>query len=62
MTKSTIRANYTYTRLQRRYLDLKARVAELDGQRSLTPEEQVEVVALKRRKLALKDALATFSD
>ncbi|MDD9947676.1 MAG: YdcH family protein [Myxococcales bacterium] len=59
---SNRRDSHRYLRLERRYLDLKAKVRELDGQVSLTPEEQLQVVVLKRRKLALKDALNEFAD
>lgn len=52
------RDSQQFLRLEQRYQQLKARVAQLAGQRYLTPAEALEVSNLKRQKLAAKDALA----
>lgn len=44
-------------RLERKHITLKERVAALDAQLSLTPEEQVEIALLKKKKLQTKDQL-----
>jgi len=53
--------SFQIERLQRRHSQLKARVAELHSRISLSPEEQVLVVELKKRKLATKDALESLT-
>jgi hypothetical protein len=45
-------------RLERKHTELAARVAELESHMYLPPHEQVLVSALKKRKLAAKDAIA----
>ena len=45
-------------RLEKRHWTLKHQVAELDGQRFLTPSEQRALLDLKKQKLATKDLLA----
>jgi hypothetical protein len=45
-------------RLEKRHWALKQQVAELDGQRFLTPSEQLALLELKKQKLATKDLLA----
>lgn len=47
-------------RLEQRHASLKQRVAELEERLYLTPEEQLERMKLKKKKLAVKDALETF--
>lgn len=44
--------------LQQRHTDLKRRIAALDRQRHLSPEQQILVTSLKKQRLAAKDALA----
>jgi hypothetical protein len=44
-------------RLERRHWTLKEQVAQLDGQRFLTPSEQLALLDLKKQKLATKDLL-----
>lgn len=44
-------------RLEERHSDLKRRIAELDRRHFLTIRERLEIKALKKRKLAAKDAL-----
>lgn len=49
--------------LRKSHQKLEQRLEQLDGQRSLSPEEEFEVQVLKKRKLALKDQiLARRSD
>ena len=43
--------------LEERHSALKAQVAELDGMRHLSAEQQMRVAMLKKEKLATKDAL-----
>jgi hypothetical protein len=45
-------------RLEFKHSQLSARVAELDGQLFLSAREQLVIAALKREKLAAKDAIA----
>ena len=44
-------------RLQKKHHELKAQVAQLDGQLFLTTAEQVRVTALKKQKLHAKDRI-----
>ena len=44
-------------RLTRKHTDLSDRVAHIDGRLHLTSTDQAELNALKREKLAAKDAL-----
>ena len=44
-------------RLERKHLELSARVAELESHLFLTAREQQLMTALKKEKLAAKDAL-----
>jgi len=43
--------------LRQEHQGLETRLRELDKHRSLSPEEQYEVQVIKKRKLALKDAI-----
>ena len=45
-------------RLERKHMELSARVAELERHMFLSPHEQQLMTALKKEKLAAKDALA----
>jgi hypothetical protein len=49
--------NGTRHHLEHEHQRLKRQVAELDRRAYLTPQEQVLVTELKKRKLAMKDAL-----
>lgn len=51
----------TLTSLRQAHRQLERRLDKLDGQRSLSPEEQFEVQVLKKRKLALKDRIRAMS-
>ena len=53
-----LNATYRRSRLQERYMSLKRQIAMMDRQVSLSPDEQTLISALKRQKLAMKDALA----
>jgi uncharacterized protein YdcH (DUF465 family) len=44
-------------RLQERHNELERRLAELERHLSLTPDEQVERIQLKKEKLRTKDEL-----
>ena len=48
-------------RLQRRHKKLKDRVAEYEARVFLSTAEQADLAALKKRKLATKDAISTLS-
>lgn len=43
--------------LRNTHQQLEQRLDQLDGQRSLSPEEKYEAQVLKKRKLALKDRI-----
>lgn len=45
------------SRLERKRSGLKVRVEELERRTTLTPPEQMEVLSLKKAKLALKDSI-----
>lgn len=47
-------------RLTRKHTDLSDQVANLDGRLHLTATDQAQLQALKREKLAMKDALAAL--
>ncbi len=47
--------------LRNEHSRLKARLTELDGHVSLTTEEQIERVRLKKLKLATKDRIAAVT-
>jgi hypothetical protein len=47
-------------RLERRHTKLKQRVAEYEARLFLTSAEQVDLVKLKKEKLATKDAIRTL--
>ncbi len=47
-------------RLERRHTKLKQRVAEYEDRLFLTSAEQVDLVKLKKEKLATKDAIRTL--
>lgn len=47
-------------RLTRKHTDLSDLVAVMDGRLHLTPTDQAQLAALKREKLAMKDALAAL--
>ena len=53
-----LNASHRRNRLEARYYSLKQQIALMNGQRSLSPEEQLLVANLKREKLAMKDELA----
>lgn len=48
--------------LEQTHQQLEQRLEELDGQRSLSPEDKFEVQVLKKRKLALKDRILARRD
>ena len=45
------------TTLRQEHETLDSRLQKLDRQRSLSPEEQYEMMVIKKRKLALKDRI-----
>ncbi|MGB5810472.1 MAG: DUF465 domain-containing protein [Polyangiales bacterium] len=45
------------SRLEKKHAELAERVEDLDGRRSLTPGEVLELQRLKKKKLWMKDAL-----
>lgn len=45
------------TRLEQRHQRLKAQVAEFESRLTLTAQEQLDLQALKKKKLAAKDAI-----
>lgn len=47
-------------RLTRKHTDLSDLVAVIDDRLHLTPNDQAQLNALKREKLAMKDALAAL--
>ena len=47
-------------RLTRKHTDLSDRVAHIDGRMHLSTFDQAQLTALKREKLAAKDALAAL--
>ncbi len=47
-------------RISRKHTDLSDRVAVMDGRLHLSSTDQAELNALKREKLAMKDALAAL--
>ena len=47
-------------RISRKHTDLSDRVATMDERVYLTASDQAELAALKREKLAMKDALAAL--
>lgn len=51
-------SSHQRSRLQERYMSLKQQIAVMDRRVSLSPDEQILISALKRQKLAMKDALA----
>ena len=61
MTKQHARASIpperTRSHLEKKHAELAAKVEELDGRRSLTPTEELELHQLKKEKLWAKDAL-----
>jgi uncharacterized protein YdcH (DUF465 family) len=48
-------------RLTRKHTDLSDRVAHIDGRTHLSTTDQAELNALKREKLATKDALVALA-
>lgn len=48
----------TLESLQEEHQTLDARLKKLDRQRSLSPEEQYEMMVIKKRKLSLKDRIS----
>ena len=48
--------------LERRHEELERRLAALDRHLSLTPDEQVERVRLKKEKLWVKDRLVALTE
>ena len=53
----TFASTESLDRLRVEHGTLDARLQQLDRHRSLSPEEQYEVQIIKKRKLALKDAI-----
>ncbi|MEM7139081.1 MAG: YdcH family protein [Myxococcota bacterium] len=53
----TLPAEQTVSHLEKKHAQLAERVADLDGRRSLTPGEELELHQLKKEKLWTKDAL-----
>ncbi len=51
----------TLDRLRADHQTADRRLQELDSQRSLTPEEQLEIARLKKRKLHIKDEIRQLS-
>lgn len=46
--------------LRAEHESLEARLLELERHRSLSPEEQYEIQVIKKRKLAIKDRIASL--
>jgi uncharacterized protein YdcH (DUF465 family) len=55
--RASIPPERTRSHLEKKHAELAARVEELDGRRSLTPTEELELHQLKKEKLWAKDAL-----
>jgi len=53
-----LHATHYRNSLEKRYLTLKQQIAVMDSQVSLSPDEQLLISNLKRKKLAMKDELA----
>jgi hypothetical protein len=51
----------TLDRLRADHQTAERRLQELDGLRSLTPDEQFEMARLKKRKLHLKDEIRVLA-
>lgn len=51
----------TLDALREEHATLDTRLQKLGGQRSLSPEEQYEMMVIKKRKLALKDQISRLS-
>ena len=45
------------SKITKEHQSLKERVKQLEGQRSLTSAEQIEISQLKKRKLLMKDRM-----
>ncbi|MCA9528822.1 MAG: YdcH family protein [Myxococcales bacterium] len=52
-----VEPDFQIARLERKHATLDARVNELDSHKHLTTEEELEVRALKKQKLSMKDQL-----
>jgi len=57
MAKQTFDSRITLERLEQRHRVLKMQVDDLDKRVFLTPAEQLEATDLKKKKLAMKDAI-----
>jgi hypothetical protein len=57
MAKATLDPRYTLETLEEQHRTLKQQVAYLERRAFLTPTEQTQQVALKKQKLATKDAI-----
>jgi uncharacterized protein YdcH (DUF465 family) len=53
--------NLTLDALRAEHEALDTRLGKLDRQRSLSPEEQYEMMVIKKRKLALKDQISRLT-
>ena len=58
MAKATVDPRYTLEHLEEQHRSLKQQVAYLERRAFLTPTEQHQQIALKKQKLATKDAIA----
>ncbi|MEK6709800.1 MAG: YdcH family protein [Nitrospinota bacterium] len=58
---ATTASSDEHTRLKAEHHELDAKLTRLEGLRHLTPEEEVEVKALKKQKLALKDKMSQLA-
>ncbi len=50
--------NEEFARIYRKHRDLDVKIAELEAQRHLTPEEEIQEKTMKKDKLRLKDQMA----
>jgi hypothetical protein len=53
----TIPQDRTRSHLEKKHAELASRIEALDSRMSLTPNEELELHQLKKRKLRAKDAL-----
>jgi uncharacterized protein YdcH (DUF465 family) len=52
--------NSNFRQLDDEHRALEGRLSELDSKHFLTPEEEMEVKTIKKKKLARKDKMATY--